>query len=159
MAKGSGGTRNASVETKEALYQKAKQARKEALEIADALRGKPAVFNIENGIYMKVEVSKQDIKTLTGKNLTDEKFNLMKNEAAKDIKGFLEKATYEGWSEVHEGKHPESAYFVYYSKTERRKIVLCVRKIKKTGVYKPYAFYTPNALNKEGIKIKKGTPL
>ena len=163
MGRGSGGTRalTSKMEVKSplTLYQRAKKAREEALAIAETFKGKPKRFAVDNGIKMDMEMSRQDIKTLVGKNTPDDEFNLLKNEAAKDIPGFMKKAKYEGWSEVQPDKHPESAYFVYYSQELRKKIVLCVRKMKDTGRFKPYSFYTPRELSEKKIKIKKGTPL
>ena len=45
------------------------------------------------------------------------------------------------------------------TKKEKMKLVLCVRKMKISGFYKPYAIVPPTKLVEERIKIKKGTPL
>ena len=140
-------------------HEMARKARAEALAIADTFKDKPQRFRICNGIIMDVEVTKADIKTILGKNLDDEKFNYIKNKIAQDIHGFLTIAKYEGWAEVQPNKHPECIYFVYYSKRNRRKVVLCVRKMRKTCVFKPYAIVSPIILKTKRIKIKKGTPL
>ncbi|MBR5908133.1 MAG: hypothetical protein IKZ50_07075 [Bacteroidales bacterium] len=140
-------------------YEMARKARAEALAIADTFKGNPQRFRIHNVIFMDVEVSKQDIKTIVSKDTGDAKFNFIKNEAAKDIKGFLEKAIYEGWAEVIKGKHPESAFFVYYSKRSRRKMTLCVRKIIDIQRFKPYAIIPYIKLKKRLKEIKKGIPL
>lgn len=139
-------------------HELARIAGAEALAIAETFKGNPQRFRIHNGIFMDVEISKQDIKTIVHKNITDEEFNLMKNEAAKDIRGFLENATYEGWAEVKKGKHPESAFFVYYSEKEKRKLVLCVRKISDAKRFKPYAII-PYEVFEIAHTITKGIPL
>ena len=66
----------------------------------------------------------------------DNRFNAFKNKVAQDIRGFLEKAVYEGWREVIPGKHPETAFFAYFSRELGGKAYLCVRKIKNTGLFK-----------------------
>ena len=37
------------------------------------------------------------------------------------------------------GKHPETAYFAYFSRELGEKAYLCIRKISNTGLFKPYA--------------------
>ena len=49
---------------------------------------------------MDVEITKSDLKTIVSKNTQDNRFNAFKNKLAQDIRGFLEKAQYEGWREV-----------------------------------------------------------
>ena len=60
-------------------------------------------------ITMDVEVTKSDLKTIVSKNTQDNRFNAFKNKVAQDIRGFIEKANYEGWRVVIPGKHPETA--------------------------------------------------
>ncbi|MBO4692416.1 MAG: hypothetical protein J5604_06535 [Bacteroidales bacterium] len=140
-------------------YEMARKARAEALELANKYKLSPLTFEITNVIKMKIQVTKTDIRTIVGKNTSDDRFNWAKNETAKDIKAFLENAKYEGWADVLPGKHPESVYFVYYSKRKRRKLVLCVRKVKDLDVYKPYAIISHADFKSGKAKIKKGTPL
>ena len=65
---------------------------------------------------MDVEITYADIKGIVGKATRDEKFNAIKNALARDIEGYIEKATYEGWRPTKPGKHAETAYFAYYSR-------------------------------------------
>ena len=72
-------------------------------------------FVVTNVITMDVEITKSDLKTIVSKNTQDNRFNAFKNKVAQDIRGFLEKSVYEGWREVIPGKHPETAFFAYFS--------------------------------------------
>ena len=58
---------------------------------------------------------------------------------AKDIPGYLAKATYLGWRPVAEGKHSESAYFSYFSRELGCRTILCMRRLADGDIYKPYA--------------------
>ena len=107
------------------------------MRMADALKDNPMRFVITNVITMDVEITKSDLKTIVSKNTQDNRFNAFKNKVAQDIHGFLEKSVYEGWREVIPGKHPETAYFAYFSRELGDKAYLCVRKIKNTGLFKP----------------------
>ena len=104
MGRGSGGTRalTSKMEVKSplTLYQRAKKAREEALAIAETFKGKPKRFAVDNGIKMDMEMSRQDIKTLVGKNTPDDEFNLLKNEAAKDVN--VKKWTCPNCGETHD---------------------------------------------------------
>lgn len=115
-------------------YIESRRLREETLVIAEALKGNPLHFTITNGITMNVEVTKSDLKTIVSKNTQDNRFNAFKNKIAQDIKGFIEKTRYEGWREVKPGKHPETAYFAYYSRQLDSKAYLCIRKNKKHWV-------------------------
>ena len=127
--------------------------------MADSLKDAPIRFRITNGIEMDIEITKSDLKTIVSKNTQNNRFNAFKNKLAQDIKGFLEKAHYEGWREVVPGKHPETAYFAYYSRELGTKAYLCVRKIKNTGLFKPYAIIDQDMFDVESINIHKEKPL
>lgn len=86
-------------------YTESRRLREETLVIAETLKDNPLHFTITNGITMNVEVTKSDLKTIVSKNTQDNRFNAFKNKIAQDIKGFIEKARYEGWREVKR-KHP-----------------------------------------------------
>ena len=108
---------------------------------------------------MDVEITKSDIKTIVSKNTQDNRFNAFKNKLAQDLKSFLEKAEYEGWREVIPGKHPETAYFAYFSRELGEKAYLCIRKIKNTGLFKPYAIIDQKTFDAEPQNIRKEKPL
>ena len=108
-----------------------------------------------NGITMDVEVTKSDLKTIVSKNTQDNRFNAFKNKVAQDIRGFIEKAKYEGWREVIPGKHPETAYFAYFSRELGAKAYLCVRRIKNTGLFKPYAIIDQTMFDAEIQNLRK----
>lgn len=145
--------------TQEDYYDASRRLREETLVIAEALKNKPLHFTITNGITMNVEITKSDLKTIVSKNTQDNRFNAFKNKVAQDIKGFIEKAKYEGWREVKPGKHPETAYFAYYSRQLDSKAYLCIRKIKNTGLYKPYAIIDQAMFDAEASELKKEKPL
>ena len=147
------------VRTQEDYYNESRRLRAETLLIADTLRDNPLLFTITNGITMHVEVTKSDLKTIVSKNTQDNRFNAFKNKMAQDIRGFLEKAHYEGWREVIPGKHPETAYFAYFSRELGGKAYLCVRKIKNTGLFKPYAIIDQAMFDVEASMLKKEEPL
>ena len=125
--------------TEEDYYNESRRLRAETMLIADSLRECPLRFTITNGIVMEVEITKSDLKTIVSKNTQNNRFNAFKNKMAQDIRGFIEKSQYEGWREVIPGKHPETAFFAYFSRELGAKAYLCVRKIKNTGLFKPYA--------------------
>ena len=56
------------VRTQEDYYNESRRLRAETLLIADTLRDNPLHFTITNGITMKVEVTKSDLKTIVSKN-------------------------------------------------------------------------------------------
>ena len=66
-------------------YQESKRLRNEVLLHAEALKGNPLRFRIDNGISMEVEITKSDLKTIVSKASRDNKFNAIKNALAKDI--------------------------------------------------------------------------
>ena len=125
--------------TEEDYYFESRRLREETMRIADALKDNPMRFIVTNVITMDVEITKSDLKTIVSKNTQDNRFNAFKNKVAQDIRGFIEKSVYEGWREVIPGKHPETAFFAYFSRELGGKAYLCVRKIKNTGLFKPYA--------------------
>lgn len=86
--------------TEEEYYNESRRLREETMLMADALRDKPLRFTITNGITMDVEITKSDLKTIVSKNTQNNRFNAIKNKLAQDIRGFIEKAEYEGWREV-----------------------------------------------------------
>ena len=71
------------------------------------------------------------------------------------LSDFLEKAKYEGWREVIPGKHPETAFFAYYSRELDSKAYLCVRKMKNSGIFKPYAIIDQKTFDAEIQNLRK----
>ena len=118
--------------TQSDYFAESKRIRNEVLQLAELLKERPMYFIITNEITMRVQITKTDLKTIVSKNTKDNKFNAIKNALAKDIPGYLAKATYLGWRPVAEGKHYESAYFAYWT-------ILCMRKMADGNIYKPYA--------------------
>ena len=141
--------------TEEDYYNESRRLRAETMMMADALRDNPLRFTITNGITMDVEVTKSDLKTIVSKNTQDNRFNAFKNKVAQDIQGFIEKAQYEGWRDVIPGKHPETAFFAYFSRELGAKAYLCVRKIKNTGLFKPYAIIDQAMFDAEIRNLRK----
>ena len=144
MAKTSGGVRSernshTGNRSQRNYYEESKRLRKETLAMAEPLKNNPLYFSIRKGISMDVEVTKSDIKTIVGKNTKDSKFNAIRNKLAQNIKGFIQEGKYEEWRDVIPGKHEETAYFAYYSRELGAKAYLCMRKMKDTGKFKPYA--------------------
>lgn len=116
-----------------------KRLRIEVISLAESIKNRPITFRISNGIDMDVEITKSDLKTIVGKNTSDDKFNAIKNALAKDIKGYIEKAKFAGIRKTKDGKHPEAAYFAYYNRKLGANTYLCLRKMKSNGKFKPYA--------------------
>lgn len=141
--------------TEEDYYIESRRLREETMRMADELKDHPMRFIVTNVITMDVEITKSDLKTIVSKNTQNNRFNAFKNKVAQDIRGFLEKSKYEGWREVIPGKHPETAYFAYFSRKLGEKAYLCVRKIKNTGLYKPYAIIDQKMFDAEIGKLKK----
>ena len=112
-------------------------------------------FIITNVITMNIEVTKSDLKTIVSKNTQDNRFNAFKNKIAQDIRGFLEKSVYEGWRAVIPGKHPETAFFAYFSRELGGKAYLCIRKIKNSGLFKPYAIIDQKTFDAEIHNLEK----
>lgn len=139
----------------EDFYNESKRFRKEVLRIADTLKNNPLRFIVTNGITMDVEVTKSDLKTIVSKNTQDNRFNAFKNKLAQDIQGFIRKSTYEGCREVVVGKHPETAYFAYFSRRLGQKAYLCIRKIRNTGLFKPYAIIDQKTFDAEVQNLKQ----
>ena len=145
--------------TEKDFYDESKRLRVEVMRLADNLKNNPLHFTITNGITMEVEITKSDLKTIVSKNTQDNRFNAFKNKLAQDIRGFIEKANYEGWRDVVPGKHSETAYFAYFSRELGSKAYLCIRKIKNTGLYKPYAIIDEPTFTVEAKSLKKEKPL
>ena len=141
------------------FYDESKRYREETIRMADSLKNNPIRFTITNGITMDVEITKSDLKTIVSKNTQDNRFNAFKNKLAQDIRGFMEKANYEGWRGVLPGKHPETAYFAYFSRELGGKAYLCVRKIKNSGLFKPYAIIDEPTFAAEVKSLRKEKPL
>lgn len=139
-------------------YRESKRLRAEVLQQAEALKGQPLRAVVENGITMEVEVTKSDLRTLVGKSTRDNKFNAIKNALARDIIGYLTKAEYLGWRTVVEGKHPEAAYFAYYSRELGERTILCMRRMADGGLFKPYAIISQQMFDAEVGNLQKGTP-
>jgi len=137
-------------------YQESKRLRHEVLQQAEALKGNPLRVLIDNGIKMEVEITKSDLRTLVGKNTQSNKFNAIKNALARDIVGYLNKAEYLGWRAVIKGKHPEAAYFAYYSRALGATTILCMRRMADGGKYKPYAIISQQMFNAEVRNLQKG---
>ena len=137
------------------LFAESRRLRDEVLQLAEQLKHNPLRFSLTNGITMNVEITKSDLKTIVSKNTQDNRFNAFKNMLARDIKGFIEKATYEGWRSVIPGKHPETAFFAYFSRELGGKAYLCIRKIKNTGLFKPYAIIDQKTFDAEILNLKK----
>jgi len=125
--------------TEKDYYKESKRLRTEVLQQAELLKDGPLHFIITNTITMRVEITKTDLKTIVSKNVSDNKFNAIKNALAKDIPGYLAKATYLGWRPVADGKHIESAYFAYFSRELGCRTILCMRRLRDGNIYKPYA--------------------
>ena len=148
--------------TEEDYFNESKRFRAEALLIADTLKDSPMRFTITNVIIMDVEITKSDLKTIVSKKTMvstnrsqDNRFNAFKNKVAQDIRGFLEKSVYEGWRDVIPGKHPETAFFAYFSRELGEKAYLCVRKIKNTGLFKPSAIIDQKMFDAEIGNLRK----
>ena len=141
--------------TEEDYYIESRRLREETMRMADLLKDCPMRFVITNVITMDVEITKSDLKTIVSKNTQDNRFNAFKNKVAQDIRGFLEKSIYEGWREVIPGKHPETAFFAYFSRELGGKAYLCVRKIKNTGLFKPYAIIDEHTFRAGIEELKK----
>ena len=138
---------------------------------AKELKGNPITFIITNGITMNVEITNSDLRVIANKNTRNNKFNAIKNALAMDIKGYLEKAEYvgwrptvdgkhfeRGWRPTVDGKHFESAYFTYFSRDLGCKTILCMRKMRVGGIYKPYAIIDEYTFDARKDSIVKGTP-
>ena len=136
-------------------YQESKRIRNEVLQLAELLKDHPLRFIITNGITMRVEITKTDLKTIVSKNVRDNKFNAIKNALAKDIPGYLEKAEYLGWRPVAEGKHSESAYFAYFSRELGCRTILCMRRMADGDIYKPYAIINEQTFSKGKDLLRK----
>ena len=141
--------------TEEEYYTESKRFREETMRMADSLKDNPMRFVVTNEITMNVEITKSDLKTIVSKNTQDNRFNAFKNKVAQDLRGFLEKAVYEGWREVIPGKHPETAFFAYFSRELGGKAYLCIRKIKNTGLFKPYAIIDQKTFDAEIQNLRK----
>ena len=140
--------------TQEEYFAESRRIRREVLQLAEQLKSNPMRFTITNEITMRVEITKTDLKTIVSKNVRDNKFNAIKNALAKDIPGYLVKATYLGWRPVAEGKHIESAYFAYFSRELGCRTILCMRRMADGDIYKPYAIIDEHTFEagKEGLR-------
>ena len=147
----SNGSRNERIN----YYELSKQKRREALEIAEKYKNNPLEFEIHNGVDGIVQVTKSDIRTIIGKNTTDDKFNAKKNEFAKDLKSFIEKAEYMGYREVEDGKHKEADIFIYHKVVDGEDFYLCTRRLTENGIYKPYAIINKRYFDYNAKNIKK----
>ena len=109
---------------------------------AKELKGNPITFIITNGITMNVEITNSDLRVIANKNTRNNKFNAIKNALAMDI----------------DGKHFESAYFTYFSRDLGCKTILCMRKMRVGGIYKPYAIIDEYTFEARIDSLVKGTP-
>ena len=130
------------------------------LTYGDSLKGNPLRMAFDNVVNGELEISKADIKTIAYKNIPDINFNIEKNYLALDIPSFIASATYLGWAETVPGKHPESSFFAYYSKYSGMEFILCLRKLKSSGRFKPYAIISRAAFDIDlaGREIHKEKP-
>jgi len=141
--------------TQEDYYRESKRLRAEVMQQAELLKGNPQRFIITNVITMRVEITKSDLKTIVSKNVGDDKFNAIKNALAKDIRGYLSKATYLGWRPLAEDKHIESAYFAYFSRELGGRTILCMRRLADGGIYKPYAIINEHTFAAAESELRK----
>ncbi len=141
--------------TQEDYYRESKRLRAEVMQQAELLKGNPQRFIITNVITMRVEITKSDLKTIVSKNVGDDKFNAIKNALAKDIRGYLSKATYLGWRPIAEDKHIESAYFAYFSRELGGRTILCMRRLADGGIYKPYAIINEHTFAAAESELRK----
>lgn len=146
------------ISKKRDYYNESKRLRSRVMALANKLIGHPKLFTITKGIKMEVEITKSDLKTIVSKNTADNKFNAIKNAMAMDIPGYIRKSKYVGWRNVIEGKHPETAFFAYYNRTLGANSYLCMRKIKSTGKFKPYAIIDQKTFNAEIRTVHKIKP-
>lgn len=137
------------------FYKESKRIREEVLQQAESLKSSPLNFIITNVITMRVVITKTDLKTIVSKNVGDDKFNAIKNALAKDIPGYLAKATYLGWRPVAEGKHIESAYFAYFSRELGCRTILCMRRLADGDIYKPYAIINDHTFAAAESELRK----
>ena len=145
--------------TQDDYYAESRRLRAVVMDLAKRLIGNPMTFTIYNGIIMNVEVTNSDLRSLANKNTRDNRFNAIKNALAMDIRGYLEKAEYLGWRPTVEGKHIESAYFAYFSRELGCKTILCMRKMKDSQIYKPYAIIDQYTFDAGVSELQKETPL
>ena len=145
--------------TQDNYYAESRRLRAVVMDQAKELIANPMKFTIFNGILMNVEITNSDLRSLANKNTRDNKFNAIKNALAMDIRGYLEKAEYLGWRPTIEGKHIESAYFVYFSRELGCKTILCMRKMKEGQIFKPYAIIDQYTFNAKVSDLKNETPL
>lgn len=145
--------------TQDDYYAESRRLRAVVMEQAKELIANPMRFSIFNGIFMNVEVTNSDLRSLANKNTRDNKFNAIKNALAMDIRGYLEKAEYLGWRPTIEGKHVESAFFAYFSRELGCKTILCMRKMKDARTFKPYAIIDQYTFDAKVSDLKKETPL
>lgn len=150
--------RNRSKRDFQYYYDESKRLRKEVMTLADKLKEHPKRFSIINGIEMEVEITKSDLKTIASKMTQDNKFNAIKNAMARDIEGYLEKAKYIGWRPTIKGKHTEAVYFAYYNRVLGAKSYLCMRKMRDTGFFKPYAIIDQDTFSQEIGNVRKDKP-
>jgi hypothetical protein len=136
------------------------ESQTELLSYGDTLKGNPLRIRFSNVIEGELEVTKGDIKTIAYKNIPDIEFNEEKNKLAQDIPGFIASADFLGWADTVPGKHPETAFFAYYSKTTKKEFILCLRKMKDTQRFKPYAIISREKFNMDllGRDIHKEIP-
>ena len=59
------------------------------------------------------------------------------------------------WLWLYRNWYQETAYFAYYSRQWGVKFYLCIRKIKNTGVFKPYAIIDQEMFDAEMQNLKK----
>ena len=122
-------------------------SQRQLLSYGDTLKHKPLVTYFSNVIEGELEITKADIKTIAYKNNPDNSFNEEKNVLALDIPGFIASASYLGWAKTIPGKHPETAYFAYFRKTTKHEFILCLRRMKNSGRFKPYAIISRRQYN------------
>ena len=145
--------------TQDDYYAESRRLRAVVMDMAKELIDNPMTFTIYNGIFMNVEITNSDLRSIANKNTRNNKFNAIKNALAMDLQGFLEKAEYLGWRPTIEGKHIESAYFAYFCRELGCKTILCMRKMKENEVFKPYAIIDQYTFEARVNELQKETPL
>ena len=168
MAKGNGTTRTGSPTSPKGLVDTSSipkqpswiESQNNLLKYGDTLKDNPLIENFSNVIDGEIEITKGDIKTIAYKNIPDAEFNEEKNRLAQDIPAFIASSNYLGWADTVPGKHPEAAYFAYYNKITKKEFILCLRKMKSTGRFKPYAIISREKFNIDlaGREIHKEKP-
>ena len=163
MAKGNGTTRNSTPVSPKGLAGNAIQSGSESQQIANAqilenASSQIGSYTFTNEISGTYEVTRKDLRNLIHKIGQDKDLAEIKTEVANNIRSIVETGEYVGWSAPDDGKHPEVAYFAYYSKELSKKVYLGMRFMKSEKTFKPYAIYSEDGFKERVNKIEKGKP-